>query len=357
MMANIYNNGNLIQRVYILSKKRYIFYLIVITFLFKSSNALANALQTVVDIYSTHMLHSQIHEANLRKGHTHFVLATGVYTLTKTILINASYISLSSQSGKADDVVIQGEGVFPNSTVGNLLRITGTHFTLTGITLQNSRNHLLQIAGESDADYPTVKNCIFRNAYQQLLKVSGKSDSSYSSDYGLVENTLFEYTAGIGPQYYIGGIDAHGIKHWLIRNNTFKHIASPDDRVAEHAIHIWSHSADNVVEHNTIIDSDRGIGFGMGTSPNSGGVIRYNTIRHSRNHHPNADVGIVLESSPNTQVYGNTVILEHTYPNAIEYRFEATKAVEIYDNTTNKAIRARDGATASVLRNNTLTSQ
>lgn len=114
--------------------------------------------------------------------------------------------------------------------------------------------------------------------------------------------------------------------------------------MAEHAIHIWSGSENNLVEGNTIIDCDRGIGFGMGNRVNYGGVIRNNTITHANNGHPNADVGIVLESSPDTEVYGNTILMEHAYPNAIEYRFKATRNVKIYDNVVNRRIVAKDGA-------------
>ena len=93
----------------------------------------------------------------------------------------------------------------------------------------------------------------------------------------------------------------------MIKGNIFKDIASPSRHIAEHAIHIWNNSKNNTVAKNIIIDSDRGIGFGMRVKKgnpddiyNYGGVISDNIIYHSKNHHPFAGVGIIIEDSPST---------------------------------------------------------
>jgi hypothetical protein len=51
-------------------------------------------------------------------------------------------------------VVISGCGMRKTKRVHNLIRVSAKHFTLDGITLQQAGNHLIQIAGEQNADFP-----------------------------------------------------------------------------------------------------------------------------------------------------------------------------------------------------------
>ncbi|MGH8324034.1 MAG: hypothetical protein ACRETD_09600, partial [Steroidobacteraceae bacterium] len=158
---------------------------------------------------------------------------------------------------------------------------------------------------------------------------------------------LFEYTAGVGPEYYIGGIDIHAGKNWIVRRNTFRSIISPNTAVAEFAIHVWDTSANALVERNLIINCDRAIGFGLDTRGNTGGIIRNNMIYHDANMGQFADVSIDLETSPGTQVYNNTIFTNHAYPHSIEYRWSATNGVLIANNLANRPVSARDGATGT----------
>ena len=307
--------------------------------------------QTTVNVSTAAQLQSAVSSANGAGGNRIISLADGTYTLNDTLYVNAPNISIVGASGNRANVVIQGTGMSSSASVGTVIRVAGSGFGLRYVTLQKSKYHLIQVVGEENADAPTIRDCILRDAYEQMVKVSIGSDPGVTADNGLVENCLFEYTAGIGPQYYIGGIDAHGAKNWNVRGNTFRNIASPSGSVAEFAVHFWNGSANNTVEKNVIIDCDRGIGFGLETRPNSGGVIRNNMIYHSANSHPYADSAIALSESPNSKVYNNSVYQANSYPWAIEYRFGSTSGIEVSNNLVNKQIVARDGASGTVSNN------
>lgn len=312
----------------------------------------AAAQQTTINVSSASQLHSAVNTANSAGGNRKIVLADGTYTLSDTLYINAPNVTITSQSGARDKVIIQGDAMSSSARVKNLVRAAASNFEISNVTLQKSGWHLLQIVGETNADNAVVRNVVFRDAWEQMLKVTiDQNNYSVTADNGIVEDSLFEYTAGIGPQYYIGGIDVHGGKNWVVRGNTFRYIVSPSQTVAEFAIHFWNQSADALVERNVIVDCDRGIGFGMDGRGNQRGIIRNNMIYHRSSLGSFADVAIYLDQSPGTQIYNNTIFTEHSYPRSIEYRFAETSGVLIVNNLANRPIGARDGASGTVQSN------
>jgi hypothetical protein len=307
-----------------------------------------------ISVSSVSELHAAINQANNSGGNVTILVESGTYTLNNGLWVTAPGIRIGGKSGNRNDVIIQGDAMSSSASVGTLITVAADDFVLEGVTLQRSGNHLIQIKGESNADSPTIRNCILRDAFEQIVKVSvDLSNTSVSSDNGIIENCLFEYTAGIGPQYYVGGLDAHSAKNWIVRGNVFKNIISPNTSIAEYAIHFWNDSGNNLVERNLIIDCDRGIGFGLGDRGNTGGIIRNNMIYHADNRGQFADVGIAVQNSPNSKIYNNTIFMEHGYPNAIEYRFSTTSGVFIGNNLVNAAIRPLDGASGTESNNNT----
>jgi hypothetical protein len=309
--------------------------------------------QTTIEVSSVSQLANAVSSANGSGGNVIISVADGTYSLSDTLYVNAPNITIQGKSGARDKVIIQGTAMAEGAQVGNVIRVAASNFKLNGVTLQKAGNHLIQIAGETNADGPVITNCILRDAWEQLLKVSqDPAKPNVVSDNGRVENCVFEYSAGIGPQYYIGGIDAHGSTGWVVRNNTFKNIASPNTSVAEFAVHFWdAPAANNTIERNLIIDCDRGIGFGLQGRGSTGGIIRNNMIYHSNNNDPYADVGIALADSPNTQVYNNTVYFENSMSFSMEYRFSATQNAVFTNNLTNKPIVSRDSGGASLSNN------
>lgn len=301
---------------------------------------------TEIVVDSVEALEQAVAKGN-ETGRVTISIKNGTYTLTKPLWISGSDLFFRSQSGNRDDVTLRGAGM--RGEVASVFQIAGDRVTVANLTVGWVANHPIQVHGELDADDVRIHNVHVTNGYQQLLKASYDAEKpTMGSDRGVVDCSRFDYSAGIGPNYYIGGIDVHNGKDWIVRDNTFFGIRSPQEEVAEHAIHFWSNSRNTVVERNTILNSDRGIGFGLGDRGHMGGIIRNNVIYHDATR---GDVGIALESSPKTEVYGNHLYSENDYPYAIEYRFETTKNVNIHDNVTNKLIRQRDGATGSVTSN------
>jgi hypothetical protein len=307
-----------------------------------------DAFGETINVSNTSELRSAVSFANSSGGKKDILLEDGIYTLQDTLYIKAPYVTIGSQSGIRENVIIQGDAMDGNAKVGNVIYARGNNFKLQDVTLQKCRWHLIQVAA---ADFTVIKNCILRDAYQQLLKVTQNVEEGNKAENGLIENCLFEYSAGVGPQFYIGGIDAHAAKNWKVSGNTFRSIISPSIKTAEFAIHFWNNSANNIVEKNLIIDCDRGIGFGIEGMSNSGGIIRNNIIYHAKNRGQFGDTGIAMTESPNTWVYNNTVFMEHDFSWAIEYRFKSTQNVKIINNLTNKPIQARNDATGIVENN------
>ena len=286
-----------------------------------------------------------ISQANASGGNMTILIQDGTYQVASTAwypYITASDLVIRSQSGNRDAVTLTGSGmhdVAPGVEIG--LSVVGDRITIADLTIRDVGNHGISTQG----DDMFVHNVRIQNTYEQMIKGTSAGDGA---DSAVVQCCLLEYPAGIGPQFYIGGLDIHEGENWIVRDNVFKNIASPSGSLAEHAIHFWDFSANNIIERNWIINCDRGIGFGLGSSPNEGGIIRNNMI-YNDGTGVFPDVGIGLETSPNTKVYNNTIFI--TYSNAIEYRFAATTQVDIINNLTNQAITSRNNGEASLENN------
>ncbi len=307
--------------------------------------------QTVVDVTTNEQLHQAFTQANQQGGHTLLLLADGHYQLSSTFVVNAPNITIRGKSGDRSKVHIAGP------QYNNMFLVRDSHFkieyvTIGGAPLRESgfiRNHVVQIQGERNADYFSLRHSRIIDSQEQMIKVSTDSNNpDVASDFGLIEHNLFEFTTGQALWWYTGGIDAHRAHNWVVRNNTFKDIHNNNPKPGENtdltegAIHFWSNSKGTLIENNVIINCDRGIMLGLGTSGHYDGIIRNNFIV------TNKDVGIYLSHASNTQVYNNTVWLDSNYANAIEYRFSDSVNNHIANNLTNGLIRERNGGQATV---------
>ena len=171
-------------------------------------------------------------------------------------------------------------------------------------------------------------------------------------DNGIVEFCIIEYTT-VAPDTYTNGVDVHTGANWIIRNNTFRNFRSHDAAWPALRARCGMRSSNTLTEGNTFINNQRDIAYGLDAPHGQ---------RSYRRHHPQqlhlrelparlATSAIGVFNSANTQVLHNTVRLDGTYPNAMEYRFAATTGVQIRNNLTDAAITARDGATGTVASN------
>lgn len=305
--------------------------------------ALSNEEPTNPIIVSTYQeLLQAVRSANV-SGDTTILIADGEYSLYRSLPILADGITIKSLSGNRNNVVLRGQGMRTGPT--HVFRVEAHDFTVADMTLGWVIHHVIQVMGEKGADRPLIHNVRVVDSGQQLLKVTAGTGANHRPSVGgIVQWSTFEFSAGVAPQNYTGGIDAHGTKDWIVRHNVFNHIRSPDAGLAEHAIHFWNQAEGTLVESNIIVNADRGIGFGLSNHTHLGGIIRNNMVHTTR------DVGIGLENASHAKVYHNSVFTEH-YPNSIEYRFPGTNATLIANNLVNKRIKARNGGSARLTGN------
>lgn len=336
-------------------KFKSVFYVALILFHIFFATHLSAQLPTKPDTYtvsSVQELRNLFTQLKQSTKPTVILVEPGLYSVTgRRLFMPRANITLLGRTGDPKDVIFDGGGML--NGVGFIFDVSHNNITISGLTLRNVKNHLIQVRAERGVSDFSLTNCILQDSFEQMLKVSGsnKDPDSPFSERGKVTNCLFEYTSGIGPQYYIGGIDAHRSKNWVVSNNIFRNIASPEKRVAQHAVHFWRKSADNIVRNNIIINSDRGIGFGLGNSDfdHTGGLITENFIfNEGKKDHLAANSGIILESASGAVVSNNHIYLLNNYPNAIEYRFENSNNNQIINNHANRRISSRNGGQAKL---------
>lgn len=190
-------------------------------------------------------LKNAIDKANAEGGNVEIICKNGIYDLNsinvQNFAITADNITIRGKSKKdRDKVILTGDAMSEAAFVTQIFWVSGDNFTCENMTLKNVRYHAIQVTGENDTDGITVRNVHFLDTYQQMLKVSADANPSKSdiySDDGLIEDCLFEYSAGKVPNYYTCAIDGHHCRNWTVRRCKIKDIVNPGDILTEPAIH------------------------------------------------------------------------------------------------------------------------
>ena len=84
----------------------------------------------------------------ITRPNTQILVAPGVYKLNYRLQIKADIVSIMGASGLPEDVVFRGNGMRPPSENGGneiLIDVHADNFTLSGVTLEQSANHLIQV--------------------------------------------------------------------------------------------------------------------------------------------------------------------------------------------------------------------
>ena len=296
---------------------------------------------------------------------------SGADEASRRLNIRAPGVTLRSASGNAAAVILDGEYV-----TNEIINVLASRVTVAEITLMHAKDHLIHVtppSGSSGITSTKLYGLRLIDSGQQFVKVNSNLEDGWADDGSLECSSLSMTDDGrthvdtVSTDCYTGGIDAHGSRGWVVRQNRMEAIFCTIG-LAEHAIHFWSGTRDTLVENNFIVNCSRGIGLGLGTGgtttrtypdnpyPDVGyigdydGLIRNNVI-YSDN--PYIDTGIGLENAHGARVYHNTVFSTPAATglySSIDYRFPGTLA-DIRNNLTYR-ITARDGATASYLRAN-----
>jgi hypothetical protein len=294
--------------------------------------------------------------ARATRGET-ILVADGTYQLSRTLEISAPDVTVRGASGDRAKVIVKGQGMTQDPGVG--IGINAPGVTVADLTIRDFRNHGIQVRGENGASRFSLFNVHVLDTGQQLLKAS-LSDKPIYADYGSVACSLFSYTDH-APSDYTNGVDALGVKGWVIRDTRFERIRGPASGrySAGPAILMWAASEDTVVERNVVVDSFRGIALGLAAGTASairngersfdhrGGVIRNNVVV---NLNAWADEAIEANAAQDVRIEHNTVLVEGGAGWSIGVRWPSAFA-QVRNNLTNRQVLLRNGGRAVVAGN------
>jgi hypothetical protein len=224
--------------------------------------------------------------ASAKPGET-ILLADGRYFLPRYVELGADSVTLRSESGARDRVVLDGARSAHGELIG-MRRCSG--ITIADITIQNVQWNGIKINSDSNVQRVTIRNCVLRNIWQRAVKgvrvPLDRLDEMRPRDcriqYCLFVNERpkrYEDDDRDTPENfggnYVGGIDVMFPKNWVISDNAFVGIQGRT-RQGRGAVFLWHQAEDCVVERNVILDCDTGIAFGNSYLPDE---LRVHAVR------------------------------------------------------------------------------
>ncbi|HEX6164739.1 MAG TPA: Ig-like domain-containing protein, partial [Vicinamibacterales bacterium] len=292
----------------------------------------------------------------------------GLYSLPQTLVMRVPGVTLRSKSANRSGVVLDGR-----YATGDVVLVQRSDVTIADLTLTRSSWHLVHVVPDGPLSGTLLHNINAVDGAEQFIKVNPAG--GHYADEGVIRCSSFEMTdtgrSFVRNNCYTGGIDIHQARGWQVLGNVLNGFWCASG-LSEHAIHAWTGSRDTRVEGNVVLNSARGIGFGLGStvagrtyadSPcggaanvgHYGGAIINNFVvaNDPRLFASSAgfDTGVGLEQSCETNVLHNTVVSTSTpRSSSVEWRFTNTVAT-VTNNLASHNLIARDGGQATLSGN------
>ena len=314
----------------------------------------ADTSQRIVNVANTAQLQQAMDSL---RDNTVLLLRPGTYQLDNTLWVNRNNVTISGDSNRCDEVVLQGRGM--ENAAGAISVPHGVwtdkaDLKIQNLTISDVYRHGIIING--GAQSPHIYNVRLLNTGEQFIKVNALGFASGVND-GKVEYSVMAYTSGPpvtdhgGGTGYTNGVDVHAGNDWIIRHNRFENFHTPDSaqNLWNPAILMWNGASGTLAENNVFINVDRAIAFGLVSRGNdhSGGIIRNNMIfmsagLYSASRKAQSDAAIIIWDSPNTQVLHNTVLSQGNLNKAIELRFDSN-GTQVRNNLVDARVSDRSG--------------
>jgi hypothetical protein len=303
--------------------------------------------------------------AKLQSGQT-IVIEPGTYNLTNTLYVGSTSdvtnVTIRGATDNYSDVTLLGAGMenpkYGNVAVGISVQ-NGQNVTIADLSIGEVWFHPIQLHAARGANDIHIYHDRLFNAGEQFIK-SDPGGANGGVDNSTVLYTVMEYTnrppalnhgGGTG---YTNGVDVHTGSGWVIENNLFQNMYTPDGdaNLWNPAVLVWNHSSNATVEGNTFINVDRAIALGLSHQTpgfdNQGGIIANNFVYmtpglFSASRKAGSDAPIIAWNSPDTLIYANTILTNGNTFNSIQTRWISGDDLE--NNLTDATFRGRDGST------------
>lgn len=197
------------------------------------------------------------------------LVADGHYALAGLLDLHTDNVTLRSESGQRNKVVIDGSG-----RLGELIAITRcSGVTVADLTIQNVKWNGFKLNSNYGVNRVTIYNCVIHNIWQRGIKgvmVPEQDREKLRPSDCRVQYCLFyndrpkQLSDDDADRYggdYVGGLDIMYAQRWTISDNVFVGIQGRN-REARGAIFLWVDTEACTVERNVIIDCDCGICLG-----------------------------------------------------------------------------------------------